>query len=92
LSSSFDKLKLSDIKLHHYPPSVSIDSLLDVVVETAPKNRYETPKNFDRGELRMKKHLPLAALLVLAFATFCFAQPQATASLRRRLPPNQSRK
>jgi hypothetical protein len=35
---------LSDIKLHHYPPSVSIDSLLDVVVETAPKNRYETPK------------------------------------------------
>jgi hypothetical protein len=28
----------------------------------------------------MKRHLPLAALLVLAFATFCFAQPQATAS------------
>jgi len=28
----------------------------------------------------MKRHLPLAALLILAFATFCFAQPQATAS------------
>src|SRR5262245_16412372 len=28
----------------------------------------------------MKRHLPLSALLVLAFATFCFAQPQATAS------------
>ena len=28
----------------------------------------------------MKKHVPLAALLVLAFAAFCFAQPQATAS------------
>ena len=28
----------------------------------------------------MKRHLPLAAVLVLAFATFCFAQPQATAS------------
>jgi len=28
----------------------------------------------------MKKHLPLSALLVLAFATFCFAQPQATSS------------
>jgi uncharacterized protein DUF4440 len=28
----------------------------------------------------MKRHLPLAALLVLAFATLCFAQPQATAS------------
>ena len=28
----------------------------------------------------MKRHLPLAALLVLAFTTFCFAQPQATAS------------
>ena|SRR5437773_9965281 len=28
----------------------------------------------------MKRHLPLAALLVLAFATFCFAQPQATPS------------
>ena len=28
----------------------------------------------------MKKHLPLAALLVLAFATLCFAQPQAAAS------------
>ena len=28
----------------------------------------------------MKRYLPLAALLVLAFATFCFAQPQATAS------------
>jgi hypothetical protein len=28
----------------------------------------------------MKRHLPLAALLVLAFATFCFAQPQTTAS------------
>ena len=28
----------------------------------------------------MKRHLPLAALIVLAFATFCFAQPQATAS------------
>lgn len=28
----------------------------------------------------MKRHLPLAALLVLVLATFCFAQPQATAS------------
>ena len=28
----------------------------------------------------MKRHLPLAALCVLAFATFCFAQPEATAS------------
>jgi Domain of unknown function (DUF4440) len=28
----------------------------------------------------MKRHLPLAALLVLAFATFCLAQPQATPS------------
>jgi hypothetical protein len=28
----------------------------------------------------MKRNLPLAALLVLVFATFCFAQPQATAS------------
>ncbi len=28
----------------------------------------------------MKRHLPLAAMLVLAFASFCFAQPQATAS------------
>jgi uncharacterized protein DUF4440 len=28
----------------------------------------------------MKRHLPLAALLVLAFATLCFAQPQASAS------------
>lgn len=28
----------------------------------------------------MKRHLPLAALLVLALATLCFAQPQATAS------------
>lgn len=28
----------------------------------------------------MKKHLPFAALLVFAFATLCFAQPQATAS------------
>ena len=28
----------------------------------------------------MKRHFPLAALLVLAFATLCFAQPQATAS------------
>lgn len=28
----------------------------------------------------MKRHLPLTALLVLAFATLCFAQPQATAS------------
>ena len=28
----------------------------------------------------MKRHLPLAALLVLAFASFCFAQPQPAAS------------
>jgi hypothetical protein len=28
----------------------------------------------------MKRHFPLAALLVLAFASLCFAQPQATAS------------
>lgn len=28
----------------------------------------------------MKKHLPLAALLVFAFATFCFAQPQPAVS------------
>ncbi|HEY3103254.1 MAG TPA: nuclear transport factor 2 family protein [Pyrinomonadaceae bacterium] len=28
----------------------------------------------------MKRHLPLAAILVLAFASFCFAQPQATPS------------
>ncbi len=28
----------------------------------------------------MKRHLPLAAMIVLAFASFCFAQPQATAS------------
>jgi len=28
----------------------------------------------------MKKHLPLAALLVMAFASLCFAQPQASAS------------
>src|SRR5260370_36977532 len=28
----------------------------------------------------MKKHLPLAALLVVAFASLCFAQPQASAS------------
>src|SRR5438105_6119428 len=28
----------------------------------------------------MKRHLPLAALFVLACAAFCFAQPQATAS------------
>lgn len=28
----------------------------------------------------MKRYLPLAAILVMAFATVCFAQPQATAS------------
>jgi hypothetical protein len=28
----------------------------------------------------MKRYLPLAALLVLSFATFCFAQPQPAAS------------
>src|SRR5437868_6147762 len=28
----------------------------------------------------MKRHLPLAAFLIMAFASFCFAQPQATAS------------
>ncbi len=28
----------------------------------------------------MKRHLPLAALLVMAFASLCFAQPQASAS------------
>lgn len=28
----------------------------------------------------MKKHLPLAALLLMAFASLCFAQPQASAS------------
>ena len=28
----------------------------------------------------MKRHLPLAAILIMAFAGFCFAQPQATAS------------
>jgi hypothetical protein len=28
----------------------------------------------------MKRHLPLAALLVMMFATLCLAQPQATAS------------
>ena len=28
----------------------------------------------------MKRHLPLAAILVLAFASLCLAQPQATAS------------
>ena len=28
----------------------------------------------------MKRHLPFAALLLLALATLCFAQPQATAS------------
>ena len=28
----------------------------------------------------MKRYLPLAALLVMAFATFCFAQPQPSAS------------
>jgi len=28
----------------------------------------------------MKRHLPLAAILIMAFASFCFAQPQATAS------------
>ena len=28
----------------------------------------------------MKRHLPLAAILVMAFATLCMAQPQATAS------------
>ncbi len=28
----------------------------------------------------MKKHLPFAALLVFAFASFCFAQPQPAAS------------
>jgi hypothetical protein len=28
----------------------------------------------------MKKHLPLAALLVIAFASLCFAQPQPSAS------------
>lgn len=28
----------------------------------------------------MKRHLTLAAILIVAFASFCFAQPQATAS------------
>jgi hypothetical protein len=28
----------------------------------------------------MKRYLPLAAILVMAFASMCFAQPQATAS------------
>src|SRR5919205_484346 len=28
----------------------------------------------------MKRYLPLAAFLIMAFATFCVAQPQATAS------------
>ena len=28
----------------------------------------------------MKRYLPLAAILIMAFAGFCFAQPQATAS------------
>src|SRR3989442_12662671 len=28
----------------------------------------------------MKRYLPLAAILIMAFATVCFAQPQATAS------------
>ena len=28
----------------------------------------------------MKRHLPLAAILIVAFASFCFAQPQPTAS------------
>ena len=28
----------------------------------------------------MKRHLPLAAILIMAFASFCFAQPQPTAS------------
>jgi hypothetical protein len=28
----------------------------------------------------MKKHLPLAAMLVIAFASFCFAQPEPQAS------------
>lgn len=28
----------------------------------------------------MKRHLPLAAVLVIAFASFCFAQPQPAAS------------
>ena len=28
----------------------------------------------------MKRHLPLAAILIMAFAALCFAQPQATAS------------
>ena len=28
----------------------------------------------------MKRHLPLAAVLVMAFASFCFAQPQPGAS------------
>jgi len=28
----------------------------------------------------MKRHLPLAAILIMAYAGFCFAQPQATAS------------
>ena len=28
----------------------------------------------------MKRHLPLAAILIAAFASFCFAQPQPTAS------------
>jgi hypothetical protein len=28
----------------------------------------------------MKRHLPLAAILIMAFAGFCFAQPQPTAS------------
>src|SRR3989442_1981970 len=28
----------------------------------------------------MKKHLPLAGMLVIAFASFCFAQPEPQAS------------
>src|SRR6266498_5667002 len=28
----------------------------------------------------MKRHLPLAAMLVIAFASFCFAQPEPQAS------------
>ncbi|HYX27639.1 MAG TPA: nuclear transport factor 2 family protein [Pyrinomonadaceae bacterium] len=39
----------------------------------------------------MKRHLPLAALCVLAFATFCFAQPEATASPSPKPKPRMSK-
>src|SRR5260370_8325510 len=39
----------------------------------------------------MKRHLPLAAMLVIAFASFCFAQPEPQASPSPKPKPAMSK-